>query len=56
MDPPEGIPASKLTRKRSREARRSFATAELPLEKVEAVRTSLMNTRHDHLDRLLDPK
>lgn len=56
MDPPEGILTSKFAGKRSREARRSFATAELPLERVEAIRTSRMDTRHAHLDKLLDPK
>jgi hypothetical protein len=45
-----------LTREPSREVRRSFATTELPSEKVEAVLTSRMDTRHDHLDRLRDPK
>jgi hypothetical protein len=42
--------------KRFRESRRSFATAELPEEKVEVIRTSRMDTRHAHLDKLLDPK
>jgi hypothetical protein len=42
--------------KRFRESRRSFATAELPEEKVEAIRTSRMGGRHAHLDKLLDPK
>jgi hypothetical protein len=42
--------------KRFRESRRSFATAELPEEKVEAIRASRMNRRHAHLDKLLDPK
>ena len=42
--------------KRFREARRSFATTELPEEKVEAIRSSRMDPRHAHLDRLLDPK
>ncbi len=42
--------------KRFRESRRSFATVELPEEKVEAIRTSRMDTRHAHLDKLLDPK
>jgi hypothetical protein len=42
--------------KRFRESRRSFATAELPAEKVEAVRASRMDPRHAHLDKLLDPK
>ena len=42
--------------KRFRESRRSFATAELPEEKVEAIRASRMDSRHAHLDKLLDPK
>ena len=42
--------------KRFRKSRRSFATAELPEEKVEAIRTSRMDTRHAHLDKMLDPK
>jgi hypothetical protein len=42
--------------KRFRESRRSFATVELPEKKVEAIRTSRMDTRHAHLDKLLDPK
>jgi hypothetical protein len=42
--------------KRFRESRRSFATAELPKEKVEAIRASRMDPRHAHLDKLLDPK
>jgi hypothetical protein len=42
--------------KRFRESRRSFATAELPEKKVEAIRASRMDPRHVHLDKLLDPK
>ena len=42
--------------KRFRENRRSFATAELPEEKVEAIRASRMDVRHDHLDKMLDPE
>ena len=42
--------------KRFRENRRSFATAELPEEKVEAIRASRMDARHAHLDKMLDPK
>ena len=42
--------------KRFRDSRRSFATAELPEEKVEAIRASRMDSRHAHLDKLLDPK
>jgi hypothetical protein len=36
--------------------RRSFATAELPGEKAEAIGASRMDERHSYLDALLDPK
>ncbi len=42
--------------KRFRDSRRSFATAELPEEKVKAIRASRMDKRHAHLNDLLDPK
>jgi len=42
--------------KRFRESRRSFATAELADERVEAIRLSRMDPRHAHLNRMLDPK
>jgi hypothetical protein len=42
--------------RRFRESRRSFATAELPKEKAEAMRGSRMDPRHPHLDEPLDPK
>ena len=42
--------------KRFRESRRSFATAELSEERVEAIGSSRMDRRHTHLDRMLDPK
>ncbi len=42
--------------KRFREQRRSFATAELSDETVEAIARSRMDPRHAHLDALLDPK
>jgi hypothetical protein len=42
--------------KRFQENRRSFATAELPEEKVEAIGTSRMDARHAHLNDMLDPK
>lgn len=41
---------------RFRESRRSFATVDLPEEKVEAIRRSRMDARHAHLDAILDPK
>jgi PHD/YefM family antitoxin component YafN of YafNO toxin-antitoxin module len=42
--------------KRYRESRRSFATAELSEERVEAVHSSRMDPRHADLDEMLDPK
>ena len=42
--------------KRFRDSRRSFATAELPEEKVTAIRASRMDKRHAHLNDMLDPK
>ena len=42
--------------KRFRESRRTFATAELPEEKVEAIGATRMDPRHAHLDAMLDPK
>jgi hypothetical protein len=42
--------------KRFRESRRSFATAELSEERVDAIRSSRMDRRHVHLDKMLDPK
>jgi hypothetical protein len=42
--------------KRFRENRRSFATAELPAEKVKAIGASRMDARHRHLNAMLDPK
>ena len=40
--------------KRFKESRRSFATADLPEEKVKAIGESRMDARHAHLDALLD--
>ena len=42
--------------KRFRDSRRSFATAELPEEKIKAIRASRMDKRHAHLNDMLDPK
>jgi hypothetical protein len=42
--------------KRFKQHRRSFATAELPDDKVEAIGAPQMDPRHAHLDALLDPK
>ena len=42
--------------KRFRESRRSFATSELPEDKVEAVCASRMDARHAPLDKMLDHK
>jgi hypothetical protein len=36
--------------------RRSFATAELPDDKVQAIGASRMDSRHAHLDAMLEPK
>jgi hypothetical protein len=36
--------------------RRSFATAELSDEQVEAIRVSCVDSRHAHLDKMLDCK
>jgi hypothetical protein len=36
--------------------RRSFATADLPDEKADAIDATRMDKRHDHLNDLLDPK
>lgn len=36
--------------------RRSFATADLSDEKVSAITSSRMAKRHDHLNKVLDPK
>ena len=41
---------------RMKAARRSFATAELSEEKVQAVAKSRMHRRHKHLDALLNTK
>ena len=40
--------------RRYRENRRSFATADLPAEKVATIGASRMDARHNHLDALLD--
>jgi hypothetical protein len=42
--------------RRFRESRRSFATAELPEEKVKAIASTRMDRRHRHLDAILDDK
>jgi len=42
--------------KRFQEQRHSFATAELPDEKINAIAESRMDPRHAHLDALLDEK
>jgi hypothetical protein len=42
--------------RRFRKSRRSFATAELPEEKVKAIGASHMDPRHAHLDAMLDRK
>jgi hypothetical protein len=42
--------------KRFRDSRRSFATADLPAEKIKAIGASRMDRRHAHLDKILDRK
>jgi hypothetical protein len=42
--------------RRFKQHRRSFATAELPDEKAQAIGSSRMDSRHAHLDSMLDPK
>jgi hypothetical protein len=42
--------------RRYRDSRHSFATAELPEQKVEAIAASRMDQRHAYLDALLDPE
>jgi hypothetical protein len=41
---------------RSKERRRSFATAELSDERAKAIATSRMDERHSHLDAMLEKK
>ncbi len=36
--------------------RRRFLTAELSDEEAERIESSRMDSRHDHLDKLLDPE
>jgi hypothetical protein len=36
--------------------RRRFKTAELPDEEAERIASSRLDKRHDHLNKLLDPK
>ena len=42
--------------KRFREQRRSFATEDLSVEAIKAIAGSRMDSRHAHLDALLDPE
>jgi hypothetical protein len=37
-------------------ARRSFATVDLPEEKIQAIGHARMDARHAHLDAMLDPE
>ena len=41
---------------RFKQHRRSFATAELPEDKVKAIGSSRMDKRHAHLNTMLEPK
>jgi hypothetical protein len=42
--------------RRFKQHRRSFATAEFAEDKVQAIGTSRMDSRHAHLDAILEPK
>ncbi|SDR61330.1 hypothetical protein SAMN05444161_8109 [Rhizobiales bacterium GAS191] len=42
--------------RRFKQHRRSFATADLPDDKVKAIGESRMDARHGHLDAMLEPK
>jgi hypothetical protein len=42
--------------KRFKESHRSFATVELPDDKVKEIAATSMDARHDHLNELLDQK
>ena len=42
--------------RRFKQRRRSFATAELSDERVQAICASRMDERHAHLDAMLEPK
>jgi hypothetical protein len=42
--------------RRMRGMRRRFLTAELSDEEAERIASSRMDSRHDHLNKLLDPK
>jgi hypothetical protein len=41
--------------RRFKQRRRSFATADLPEDKAQAIGASRMNDRHAHLDTTLEP-
>jgi hypothetical protein len=49
-------PASDFNRNPFKQRCRSFATAELSDERVQAIGASRMDERHAHLDALLEPK
>jgi hypothetical protein len=42
--------------RRFKQRRRSFATAELSDERIQAIGASRMDERHAHLDAVLEPK
>jgi hypothetical protein len=42
--------------RRFKQRRRSFATAELSDERIQAIGASRMDERHAHLDAVLQPK
>jgi hypothetical protein len=54
-DMADTFPASEEVR-RFKQRRRSFATAELSDQQVQAISASRMDERHAHLDSILQPK
>jgi hypothetical protein len=52
----DDIPVSEFTQNPWEQRRRSFATAELSDEKVQAIGASRMDERHAHLDAMLEPE
>jgi hypothetical protein len=44
------------TNTRKKSIPNTFATAELPDEKIKAIAATKMDSRHDHLNKLLDEK
>jgi hypothetical protein len=50
------LAATECSPNERQQRRRSFATAELPDEKVQAIGASRMDERHAHLDAVLERK